>query len=62
VTPQAFVTAAHWRLDYQRTHAQILVDGVTWVIGFVHGRRIGCHPQQVNKNKRTLDFNGTPPS
>jgi hypothetical protein len=34
---QAFVTAAHWRLDFQRTHSQILVDGVTWVIGFVHG-------------------------
>lgn len=34
---QAFVNAAHCRLDFQRTHAQILVDGVTWVIGFVRG-------------------------
>jgi hypothetical protein len=34
---RAFVNAAHCRLDFQRTHAQILVDGVTWVIGFVRG-------------------------
>ena len=44
---QAFVNAAHCRLDFQRTHAQILVDGVTWVIGFVRGAPYQLSPTQV---------------
>ncbi len=34
---QTFVRAAQARLDFQRSQAQIRVDGVTWVFGFVRG-------------------------
>ena len=29
-----FLDAAHRRLDFARSHAQIRVDDVTWVVGF----------------------------
>ena len=32
---QGFLRAAQARLEFQRAHAQIRVDDVTWVIGFV---------------------------
>ena len=32
---QGFLRAAQARLEFQRTHAHIRVDDVTWVIGFV---------------------------
>jgi len=32
-----FVRAAQARLDFQRSQAQIRVDDVTWVFGFVRG-------------------------
>jgi hypothetical protein len=34
---QAFIRAAQARLDFQRLHAQISVDGTIWVVGFVRG-------------------------
>ena len=34
---RAFVRAAQARLDFQRSHAQISVDGTIWVVGFVRG-------------------------
>ena len=34
---QAFIRAAQARLDFQRSHAQISVDGTIWVVGFVRG-------------------------
>jgi hypothetical protein len=30
-----FLQAAQARLDFQRAHARIRVDDITWVIGFV---------------------------
>jgi hypothetical protein len=32
---QGFLRAAQARLEFQRMHAHIRVDDVTWVIGFV---------------------------
>jgi hypothetical protein len=32
-----FLQAAQARLEFQRAHAHIRVDDVTWVIGFVRG-------------------------
>ena len=34
---QTFVRAAQARLDFQRSQAQIRIDDVTWVFGFVRG-------------------------
>ena len=34
---QAFIRAAQARLDFQRSHAQISVDGTIWLVGFVRG-------------------------
>ena len=34
---QGFLRAAQARLEFQRAHAHIRVDDVTWVIGFVSG-------------------------
>jgi hypothetical protein len=34
---QRFVRAAQARLDLQRSHAQLRIDDVTWVFGFVRG-------------------------
>ena len=34
---RAFIRAAQARLDFQRSHAQISVDGTIWVVGFVRG-------------------------
>jgi len=34
---RTFLHAAHARLDFQRWHAQIWVDDVAWVVGFVQG-------------------------
>jgi hypothetical protein len=34
---EAFVRAAQARLDFQRSRAQIRVNDVTWVVGFVRG-------------------------
>lgn len=33
----SFVRAAQAALEFQRTHAQIRVDGDIWVVGFVEG-------------------------
>jgi hypothetical protein len=33
----AFIRAAQARLDFQRSHAQISVDGTVWVVGFGRG-------------------------
>jgi hypothetical protein len=33
----AFIRAAQARLDFQRSHARISVDGTIWLVGFVHG-------------------------
>jgi hypothetical protein len=33
----AFIRAAQARLDFLRQHAQICIDDVTWVVGFVQG-------------------------
>jgi hypothetical protein len=32
-----FVHAAQARLDFSRSQARIIVDGTTWVVGFVRG-------------------------
>jgi hypothetical protein len=37
VEAQTFVRAAQARLDFQRSQAQIRLDDVTWVFGFVRG-------------------------
>jgi hypothetical protein len=37
VEAQTFVRAAQARLDFQRSQAQIRIDDVTWVFGFVRG-------------------------
>jgi hypothetical protein len=34
---QTFVRAAQARLDFQRSQAQIRIDNVSWVFGFVRG-------------------------
>ena len=34
---ETFVRAAQARLDFGKSHAQIRVDNVTWVVGFVRG-------------------------
>jgi hypothetical protein len=34
---QAFIDAAHTRLEFSRQHAQVRVDDVTWMVGFVRG-------------------------
>ena len=34
---QSFIRAAQARLDFQKSQAQIRVDDVTWVFGFVRG-------------------------
>ena len=34
---QTFVRAAQARLDFQRSQAQIRIDDVSWVFGFVRG-------------------------
>ena len=34
---EAFVHAAHRRLDYRRSQAQIRVDDIIWVVGFARG-------------------------
>jgi hypothetical protein len=34
---QRFVRAAQARLDFQRLQAQLRIDDITWVCGFVHG-------------------------
>jgi hypothetical protein len=34
---QRFLQAAQARLDFQRSQAQITVDDVAWVVGFVRG-------------------------
>ena len=34
---QAFIRAVPARLGFQRSHAQISVDGTIWVVGFVRG-------------------------
>ena len=33
----AFIRAAQARLDFQRSHARISVDGTIWLVGFVRG-------------------------
>jgi hypothetical protein len=33
----ALIRAAQARLDFQRSHAQISVDGTIWLVGFVRG-------------------------
>ena len=37
VEAQTFVRAAQARLDFQRSQAQIRIDDVSWVFGFVRG-------------------------
>jgi hypothetical protein len=34
---QRFVRAAQARLDFQRSQAQLRIDDITWVFGFVRG-------------------------
>ena len=34
---QRFVRAAQARLDFQRSQAQVRIDDITWVFGFVRG-------------------------
>jgi hypothetical protein len=34
---EAFVRAAQARLDFHRSQAQIRVNDVTWIVGFVRG-------------------------
>ncbi len=34
---EMFLRAAHARLDFQRSQAEVHVDDVTWIVGFVRG-------------------------
>jgi hypothetical protein len=34
---ERFLQAAQARLDFQRSQAQISVDDVSWIVGFVRG-------------------------
>jgi hypothetical protein len=34
---EMFLRAAQARLDFQRSQAEIRVDDVTWIVGFVRG-------------------------
>jgi len=34
---QVFLDSAHRRLELSKRHAQVQVDDVTWVVGFVRG-------------------------
>jgi len=34
---QVFLDSAHRRLELSKRHAQVRVDNVTWVVGFVRG-------------------------
>ena len=34
---QVFLDAAHTRLEFSKGHAQVRVDDITWVVGFVRG-------------------------
>jgi hypothetical protein len=41
---QRFLQAAQTRLDLQRSQAQITVDDVAWIVGFVHGAPYRASP------------------
>jgi hypothetical protein len=41
-----FLHAAHARLDFMRSQAQITVNDVTWVVGFVQGAPYRAIPAQ----------------
>ena len=34
---EAFVAAGHHRLEYYRMASEIVIDGETWLVGFVQG-------------------------
>ncbi len=34
---QRFIDAAQTQLEFQRRHAEITIDGVAWLVGFVRG-------------------------
>ena len=49
---QTFVRAAQAGLDFQRSQAQIRIDGVTWIFGFVRGAPFSLVSTVADKSKR----------
>ena len=49
---QTFVRAAQARLDFQRSQAQIRIDDVSWVFGFVRGAPYPLGDTVVDERKR----------
>jgi hypothetical protein len=48
---QTFVRAAQARLDFQRSQAQIRIDDVTWVFGFVRGAPYPLEATEADERK-----------
>ena len=48
---QTFVRAAQARLDFQRSQAQIRIDDVSWVFGFVRGAPYPLVPAVADESK-----------
>jgi hypothetical protein len=49
---QTFVRAAQARLDFQRSQAQIRIDDVSWVFGFVRGAPYPLGDTVADERKR----------
>ena len=49
---QTFVRAAQARLDFQRSQAQIRIDDVSWVFGFVRGAPYSLEDTVADERKR----------
>ena len=46
---RTFARVVQARLDFQRSHAQISIDDVTWVFGFVRGAPYPLAPTPVEE-------------
>ena len=52
---QRFVRAAQARLDFQRSQAQVRIDDITWVFGFVRGAPYPLAPTSEQSKYAGLD-------
>ena len=48
---EAFVRAAHTRLEFGKWQADIQIDEVTWIVGFAHGAPYRRSTQLAQPNK-----------
>ena len=47
---QAFLAAAHERLNFARCHAEVAIDDQRWMIGFVHGAPFVQEPGATSRS------------